>query len=457
MEKEAEPVLDVGAGCLSGDMIGSDELAGMSEDDVLAAAGLRAERIRDDEADLLRLAYQMAVINGPERLALASSDKPGREKARRYGGDGTPEVCEFAAAKLAARIGMSTWAAGQLMADAVDLHHRSPEIWARVGRGEVKASYARYVVKQTRDLDRKAAAHVDKAVAESADGRIPWSRFESVVAGAIAKADPQATRERELKAQEATFAKKLRSEAHGMASFLTRAPVWLIDQIAATVSSYSTALRDDLPELTDDQRDVMALLMLLTPGAAEDTGALAERAPVVNLYVHTYAGRDHEGITRVEGHGPVTDAWVREVLGPSCRFKVYPVIDLAGQAPVDAYEIPGRHRQAVHLMTPADVFPFSSSLSRTQQVDHTIPYEQGGASGVGNYGPMTVPHHRIKTHGGWDVQQPFPGIYVWRDPSGLFYLVDHTGTRKLPAGADVFPLVMEIYRDLPAVGLDWAS
>ena len=44
---------------------------------------------------------------------------------------------------------------------------------------------------------------------------------------------------------------------------------------------------------------------------------------------------------------------------------------------------------------------------------------------------MTTLHHRIKTHGRWQVQQPFPGIYVWRDPHGAFYLVDHTGTRRL--------------------------
>jgi hypothetical protein len=70
------------------------------------------------------------------------------------------------------------------------------------------------------------------------------------------------------------------------------------------------------------------------------------------------------------------------------------------------------------------------------QVDHTEPYDprkpQGaGQSRVGNYGPMTTTHHRIKTHGGWQVQQPFPGIYVWRDPHGEFYLVDHTGTRRI--------------------------
>ena len=41
-------------------------------------------------------------------------------------------------------------------------------------------------------------------------------------------------------------------------------------------------------------------------------------------------------------------------------------------------------------------------------------------------------HHRIKTHGRWAVRQPFPGLYVWRDPYGATYLVDHTGTRRIP-------------------------
>ena len=50
---------------------------------------------------------------------------------------------------------------------------------------------------------------------------------------------------------------------------------------------------------------------------------------------------------------------------------------------------------------------------------------------MGNYGPMTIRHHRIKTFGGWQVQQPFPGIYLWRDPFGALYLVDHTGTRRI--------------------------
>ena len=42
----------------------------------------------------------------------------------------------------------------------------------------------------------------------------------------------------------------------------------------------------------------------------------------------------------------------------------------------------------------------------------------------------------FKTHGGWQVRQPFPGIYVWRDPHGATYLVDHTGTRRLKSATD---------------------
>ena len=101
----------------------------------------------------------------------------------------------------------------------------------------------------------------------------------------------------------------------------------------------------------------------------------------MQLYLHSLrrSRRRRRGrpIARLEGHGPVTEAWITRVLGPHAKFKIHPVLDLAGQAPVDAYEIPRRHRQAVHLMTPADTFPFASSLSRKKQVDHTIPLRPG--------------------------------------------------------------------------------
>ncbi len=161
--------------------------------------------------------------------------------------------------------------------------------------------------------------------------------------------------------------------------------------------------------------------------------------PQVQIYLHlaeetirNATAGVNEGAVRWDGEGPVTLQYVRDHLAPYHSFKVTPVVDLAGQEPVDSYEIPLRHRQAVRLRTPADCFPFAANLGPVD-VDHTRSYQRGqhGQSRMDNYGPLGRFHHRVKTHGGWQVAQPFDGIYVWRDPHGQYYLVDHTGTRKV--------------------------
>ncbi|MXG89579.1 hypothetical protein [Nocardioides flavescens] len=42
-------------------------------------------------------------------------------------------------------------------------------------------------------------------------------------------------------------------------------------------------------------------------------------------------------------------------------------------------------------------------------------------------------HHRWKTHAGDHARQSGQGRYAWLTPHGLGYLVDHTGTRPIPA------------------------
>ena len=450
-------------------MVTADALTEMSEEQILDFASACAQTAQRAEVDILRAAYQWAVVHPGIALDPADAHKPGRERARFFGGDGTPEVSEFAAAEFGARIGRSPSAAASLIGDALDLQHRLPQLWARVQAGEVRASYARYVAAKSRQLTRVQAAHVDAGVVESADGRINWTRFEALVAAKVAQAAPDLVQEKEEQAAKARFAKKIGptsiDEAHGMASFLVRADLATVEAIDDYLTQHARHLAETQPEAphlqTDDERRVHAFLLLLS-GKPADTG-LRDLLPRVTVFVHTYAGPDRDEIVRVEGHGPVTDAWVRDVLGPHAQFTIRPVFDIAGQAPVDSYEIPERHRQAVHLMTPADTFPFASSTARSMQVDHTIPHARGGVSGIGNYGPMTTRHHRVKTHcPGWEVKQPFPGIYVWRDPHGGFYLVDHTGTRLIP-GTDTGrdgtrrPLVVELWHPPAGIEIDIAD
>jgi hypothetical protein len=456
----------------------------MSGSELLGHVDALATTQRECEVEILRAAVQHAILHNPDTLDPNVTRLNGRERARRFGGNGTPEVAEFAPAELAGRLQVSSYAARDLMADALDLVHRFPQTWRRVEALEVRASYARFVARKCRDLTLEQAMYVDGRVVQSADGRLTWSRFERLVEAAIVAADTEAARRREEEAAAQQMARATRATEHGMRGFYVRGPVEEIARLDATVT-YVAEVLGRLGDPDDvDRRRVKALVILANPARAcallaafarwKDRPADAPPPPahvdeppvtagdgggdkpevdwsvllpVVQLFVHVYAGMDGTGTVRVEGPGgglgPMTEEWLRERLGPRARFTVREVLDIEGQAPVDAYEIPDRHRQAVHLMTPADTFPFSSNTTRSQHLDHTVPFVHGeaakgaGQSRLGNYGPMTGFHHRVKTHGKWQVKQPFPGIYLWCDPHGALYLVDHTGTRRIWRGPSI--------------------
>ncbi len=141
--------------------------------------------------------------------------------------------------------------------------------------------------------------------------------------------------------------------------------------------------------------------------------------PSLTMYLHLSAedlaaGRD--GVVRWEGEGPVTHAFVHEHLRPLHAYDLRPVIDLAHQAPADAYELPDRLREAVRLRTPADGFPYASNTSRRVDADHTTALDAGPSrrdrvtvDPAGNLAPLGRFTHRIKTHGRWCCASPSTG------------------------------------------------
>jgi hypothetical protein len=337
----------------------------------------------------------------------------------RLGGAGTPVVLEFAAAELGPRIGRSAYSARMLVADALDVRHRLPRVWSRVCAGEVPVGNARHVAQQTRELTVEGAGVVDAGVAEYADGRLTWSRFETLVAAKVVEADPQAAAEREHAAAAGEFAKVGRCNDHGQKTLYVRSSAAAVIRMDATIA-FLAALGDTD---TEDRRRAKAMLVLANPvqavqllqafaahrdGSTPATSDGTEPSgptstfvaplrpdrirpdrgfqlgfdprillPTVTLYLHLYADPANGtcgSVARWEGEGPITSTYVRDILGPHCRFSIKPVIDIAGIAPVDAYEIPDRHREAVQLRTPADVFPYASSTRRHHQLDHTRPY-----------------------------------------------------------------------------------
>ncbi|HEV2931003.1 MAG TPA: HNH endonuclease, partial [Propionibacteriaceae bacterium] len=113
------------------------------------------------------------------------------------------------------------------------------------------------------------------------------------------------------------------------------------------------------------------------------------------------------------------------------------VLDPAGTAPIDGYEVSPRLRAAVRYWQVADVFPFGTCTSPSMDLDHTEPYlptDYGGPPGqtrFDNLGPMARSSHRAVTHGGWQKHQPEPGYFLHRSPQGYVYLVTNQGTLAL--------------------------
>jgi len=159
---------------------------------------------------------------------------------------------------------------------------------------------------------------------------------------------------------------------------------------------------------------------------------------VVYVHLSVEALTAGTGVARVENVSPVLLGRLRMLLGEGCTIHLKPVIDLpAGHTPIDAYEIPASLREQLQLRYPADVFPYAAAVSRSIDLDHTIPYlspDRGGPPGqtrLGNLGPHIRRHHNQKTHGGWQVRQPEPGTWLWRPPHRRIYLVNTSGTHPL--------------------------
>lgn len=461
-------------------------VGGLDADGVLSYVASMRELADRAETQIISAAARYADLHGhldgPAEAVGVSL--PGMERLVELGGDGTPVVAEFAAAELGAVLAMSPYGAGQLIGDALDLRHRLPRLWARVLAGQVRPWVARKTAQATRPLSLDAALLVDTKVAPWAHS-LSWGRLEHVVVAAIIVADPAAA---VIAAEEAAQARGVwvgRSSDHGVKDIFIRtdapAAIWFdaaIDRIADGLgllgdpSSQQTRRAEAVgviahPQQALDLYDQAATIAGPDPNdpatddtdnddsepcADTDAGAVvvagtsppgrrrlvASRPPAV-LYVHVGAEaltRDRAGVARFEGVGPISTDQATRFLR-HCHVTVRPVIDLPTMAPVDAYEVPDRLREAVHLRSPVDTFPYATNTSRGKDIDHTEAYRDPDLGGppdqtrLDNLAPMTRFHHRIKTHSRWHVTQASNGVLIWTSPHHRHYLVDNTGTHTL--------------------------
>ena len=119
-----------------------------------------------------------------------------------------------------------------------------------------------------------------------------------------------------------------------------------------------------------------------------------------------------------------------------CQVTVRPIIDPDTIPPTDSYRIPDDMRLVVEERNPFDVFPYGVRRARACDLDHTIPFDHHNKQGTRqtrpeNLGPLSRYTHRLKTHGGWRLTQPQPGVFRWESPLGYQYLVTPSGSVRI--------------------------
>ena len=55
-------------------------------------------------------------------------------------------------------------------------------------------------------------------------------------------------------------------------------------------------------------------------------------------------------------------------------------------------------------------------------LDHSVPFDQGGRTCSCNLGGLCRFHHQVKQHRGWQLTQPVPGTFAWTTPAGRVYV-----------------------------------
>lgn len=397
----------------------------------------------------LRLSRRLAA----ERLELAAAwarrhrFDPERDHPRHcstIGGVGY-RVQSFACAELAGCLEIHPRGAEALMADALDLQERFPQLWQEVLDLRLESWLARKIVGKARELSDDAARCVDSGLVEHLD--LAPSRLLDLADARVMAADTAAADRKAEEARRRRLVHLGHESEHGTRNIFIRCDAADAVRFAEKVEEIAEQLaeaaddRDDADVETMDQLRARAIGILADPAGAQ--AFLEGNDPArgkATVYVHLTPDllASGKGVARVEDLGPYTRSMLIRLLGHE-HITVKPVIDLADQVVSDRYEVPADIAERLRLIRPYDVFPYASGVpgagGRGMDQDHTIPYDPHGPPGqtrVDNLGYLSRRHHRIKTlDHGWEVEQLSGGRFLWRSPSGRYHLVDGRGTHKV--------------------------
>lgn len=130
------------------------------------------------------------------------------------------------------------------------------------------------------------------------------------------------------------------------------------------------------------------------------------------------------------GYGPITAEVARALAagGTWRRLVTDPVSGTVLDVGRTTYRPPADLARHVRARDGTCVRPGCTVPAQKCQLDHTRPYAHDGRTADFNLGSLCSPDHAVKTAGGYRLEQPAPGTFIWTTPTGHRYRRNPDGT-----------------------------
>ena len=364
-------------------------------------------------------------------------------RARESGGceDFATDTGDAVTAEVAAALRISQALASSYVGYARVMRNELPQVGAALVAGDISYSVFQTIVYRTEliaDPDVMAAVDAELATKVRRWPSMTRGRLAALVDRVVARVDRDAVRRRRERATDREFS--IVDSGDGLSEVFGR----LVSTDAHAVDARLDALADTVCEhdpRTRKQRRADALGVLAAGadrlecrcGRADcSAGALPAASPVVIHVVANQASLD--GTASTPGSMIGADALIpAELVAELARSaKLQPLIHPTDAPPEPGYAPSRALADFVRCRDLTCRFPGCDRPALDCDVDHSIPYRDGGRTHASNLKCLCKLHHLIKTFWGWHDQQLPDGTVIWTSPAGQTYVTT-------PGSALLFP------------------
>ncbi len=342
--------------------------------------------------------------------------------------DDDPQLAdESAAAEIRVALRLTRRTADSELSLALDLRRRLPQVWGLLASGDIDVRRARVMVQTTAHLPIAAAREVIDRVIEEVP-RLTTGQLSARIRRLCIETNPEEATDRY---RDALAGRRVVTEPtpDGTAHlFGLDLPPHRVAAISRRINRLARSLRSEAEFRSIDQLRADVLLDLLD-GSSSSTKPHGGSVDIqVDLPTLTRLA-DHAG--ELAGYGPVIADIARQVtedqVGAEWRFTVTdPDTGRVHHNGTTRRRPTVGQRRDVEARYPHCVFPGCRMPATECDVDHRVPYGEGGPTITPNLAPLCRHDHRIRHQAGW-VHQPLPnGDYHWTTKLGHTYTTSGT-------------------------------